>query len=113
MGGRGGMGGMGGMGGRGGMGGGRGGMRGGTPSQSPTDQSRGPQGSALFDAQSVLVGRYLAARLGYDVIGEMIDAHIFNRPLDEVFARHHAITLAQMDLDWFQWFSDRAAALSR
>jgi hypothetical protein len=61
----------------------------------------------------VLVGRYLAARLGYDVIGEMIDAHIFNRPLDEVFARHHAITLAQMDLDWFQWFSDRAAALSR
>jgi hypothetical protein len=113
MGGRGGMGGMGGMGGRGGMGGGRGGMRGGTPSQSPNGQSRGPQGSALFDAQSVLVGRYLAARLGYDVIGEMIDAHIFNRPLDEVFARHHAITLAQMDLDWFQWFSDRAAALSR
>ena len=113
MGGRGGMGGMGGGGGRGGMGGGRGGMRGGTPSQSQNDQSRGPQGSALFDAQSVLVGRYLAARLGYDVIGEMIDAHIFNRPLDEVLARHHAITLAQMDLDWFQWFSDRAAALSR
>jgi len=87
-------------------------MRGGTSSQSQ-NESRGPQGSALFDAQSVLVGHYLAARLGYGVIGEMIDAHIFNRPLDEVFARHHAITLAQMDLDWFQWFSDRAAALSR
>lgn len=100
------------MGGRGGMGGSRG-MRGGSQPRSQDDQSRGPQGSALFDAQSVLVGRYLAARLGYDVIGEMIDAHIFNRPLDEVFTRHHAITLAQMDLDWFQWFSDRAATLSR
>lgn len=108
----GGRGGMGGMGGRGGMGGSRG-MRGGSQPRSQDDQSRGPQGSALFDAQSVLVGRYLAARLGYDVIGEMIDAHIFNRPLDEVFTRHHAITLAQMDLDWFQWFSDRAATLSR
>ncbi len=111
MGGRGGMGG-GGMGGRGGMGGGRGGTRGGTPS-GQGDQSRGPQGTALYDAQSVLVGRYLSVRLGYDVIGEMIDAHVFSRPLDEVLARHHAITLAQMDLDWFQWFSDRAAALSR
>jgi len=80
---------------------------------SEEDQSHGPQGAALFDAQSVLVGRYLAARLGYDVIGEMIDAHIFNRPLDEVFKRHNAITLAQMDLDWYRWFFDRSAALSR
>ncbi len=113
MGGMGGRGGMGGMGGRGGMGGGRGGMRGGTSSRSQGDQSRGPQGAALYDAQSVLVGRYLASRLGYEVIGEMVDAHIFNRPLDEVLTRHHAIALSQMDLDWFQWFSDRAAALSR
>jgi hypothetical protein len=111
MGGRGGMGGGGG--GRGMGGGGRGGTRSGTPSQSQADQSRGVQGSALFDAQSVLVGRYLSARLGYAVIGEMIDAHIFNRPLDEVLTRHHAIALAQMDLDWFQWFLDRSAALNR
>jgi hypothetical protein len=94
-------------------GGGRSGTRSGTPSQSQADQSRGVQGSALFDAQSVLVGRYLSARLGYAVIGEMIDAHIFNRPLDEVLTRHHAIALAQMDLDWFQWFLDRSAALNR
>jgi hypothetical protein len=93
--------------------GGRGGSRGGTASRSQSDQSRGPQGMALYDAQSVLVGRYLSVRLGPDVIGEMIDAHIFNRPLDEVLTRHHAIALSQMDLDWFQWFSDRAAALSR
>ena len=112
MGGRGGMGG-GGRGGMGGRGGARGGGGGGMPSRSQDDQSRGPQGAALFDAQSVLVGRYLAARLGYEVIGEMIDAHIFNRPLDEVFKRHKAITLAQMDLDWYAWFFDRSAAVSR
>jgi hypothetical protein len=113
-GGMGGRGGMGGMGGRGGMGGGgRGGTRGGTSSRGQADVPRGPQGSALYDAQSVLVGRYLSARLGYDVVGEMIDAHLFKRPLDEVLARHHAIALSQMDLDWFQWFSDRAAALER
>lgn len=112
-GGAGGRGGMGGVG-RGGMGGrGGGGGRGGMPSRSQDDQSRGPQGTALFDAQSVLVGRYLVARLGYNVIGEMVDAHIFNRPLDEVLKRHKAITLAQMDLDWYTWFFDRSAALSR
>ncbi len=113
MGGRGGMGGGAGRGGMGGRGGTRGGGGGARPSRSEDDQSHGPQGAALFDAQSVLVGRYLAARLGYDVIGEMIDAHIFNRPLDEVFKRHKAITLAQMDLDWYTWFFDRSAALSR
>ena len=105
-------GGRGGMSGRGGARG-AGGRGGSTPSRSQNDQSRGPQGAALFDAQSVLVGRYLAARLGYDVIGEMIDAHIFHRPLDEVLRRHKAITLAQMDLDWSAWFFDRSAALSR
>ncbi len=108
MGGRGGMGG----GGRGGMGG-RGGTRGGTASRSQGDDARGLQGAALFDAQSVLVGRYLAARVGYDVIGEMIDAQILSRPLDEALARHKAIKLAQMDLDWFQWLMDRSAALNR
>lgn len=113
MGGRGGMGGGAGRGGMGGRGGARGGGGASRPSRSEDDQSRGPRGVALFDAQSVLVGRYLAARVGYDVIGEMIDAHIFNRPLDEVLKRHKAITLAQMDLDWYTWFFDRSAASSR
>jgi hypothetical protein len=93
--------------------GGRGGSRGGMPSARQDDQGERLRGSAMFDAQSVVVGRYLAARVGYDVIGEMITEQIVGRPLDEALARHKAIKVSQMDLDWFQWLMDRTAALSR
>lgn len=113
-GGRGGIGGMGG--GRGGMGGGRGGMggRGGSAGRSQSDRdSQELRGSALFDAQSLVLGRYLAARDGYDLIGELIDAHILNQPIEKVLTKRNTIALGQMDLDWLQWLLDRSAALNR
>jgi hypothetical protein len=93
--------------------GGRGGSRGNMPTRSQENQAERLRGAALFDAQSVVVGRYLAARVGYDVIGEMITEQLVGRPLDEALTRHKAIKVSQMDLDWFQWLLDRSAALSR
>ena len=113
-GGRGGAGG-GGMGGRGGMGGGgrggRGGGGGGSAARSQPELEL--RGSVLFDAQSVVLGQYLGARDGYDVIGELIDAHILDQPIEPVLAKRNALTLAQMDLDWLQWLLDRSAILNR
>lgn len=98
------------------MGGGRGGMggRGGSAGRSQSDRdSQELRGSALFDAQSLVLGRYLAARDGYDLIGELIDAHILNQPIEKVLTKRNTIALGQMDLDWLQWLLDRSAALNR
>jgi hypothetical protein len=114
------MGGRGGMGGsRGGMGGGRGGMGGsrggggGTPGQSRERAMPALQGLALFDAQSVVLARFLVAREGYDFIGALADAQILNKPIDDVLKKQNITDLAQMDLEWRRWLVDRAAVVSR
>jgi hypothetical protein len=110
-GGRGGMGG-GGRGGMGGRGGGGGGARGGT-GRAQDDGDAGLRGSPLFEAQSAVFARYLIARSGNTLIGDIMDAQILGRPIDEALRRHKMVALKQMDLDWLQWLLDRDAALSR
>lgn len=112
----GGIGGRGGMGGRGGGGGGRGGMggRGGTGGG---DRSRGDQQTpplepaALFDAESVVFGRYLS-REGYDLIGALADAQILGKSIDDVLAKRNAATVAQMDVEFRRWLLDRAVVVT-
>ena len=117
VGGTGGMGGMGGMG-RGGMGGGgrmggRGGTRGGGTPGGQSERSTPPlRGAALFDAQSILVGRYLA-REGYDFIGLLVDSRILGAPIDDVAMKRTGRTLDQMNAEFRGWVFDRASVLSR
>jgi len=115
-GGMGGIGGMGGgrgiggrgMGGRGGMGGGsRGGSSGGSGARTiPL------QGPALFTAESAVLGKYFA-RVSYEVIGEMIDAQIAGKPIDDVFAKRSLGTVLEVDADWKAWLIRRADVLNR
>jgi hypothetical protein len=111
-GGRGGMGG-----GRGGMGGGRGGMGGGGGSSRggdrPSNAEAMPplQGAALFDAQSVVLGRYLS-REGYDFIGTLVNAQILGQPIDDILAKHNFGSADQMEADWRRWLNERASALT-
>ena len=67
----------------------------------------------MFEAQSVVFGRYLIARAGYELIGDLIDGQMLGRPLDEALARRKTVNLAHMDLDWLQWLLDRAATAGR
>jgi len=118
-GGRGGMGG-GGRGGMGGVGGSRGGMggRGGGGSRGSSGRSEGArpmpalQGAALFDAESLVLGRYLS-REGPDLIGALADAQILGRPIDDVLTKRNLGTPDQMDVEWRRWLFDRAAAVER
>ncbi len=102
--GRGGMGGMG----RGGMG--RGGSRGGSGG---TGERVAPtlQGGALFDAQAVAFGRYLANREGYPFIGALADGQMKNVPLKDIFATAKMIPtdLEQLDIEWRRWLADRTS----
>ncbi len=95
---RGGMGGMGGM--RGGRRGSRGGARGG-------DGRIALTGRLLYSAESAALGTFFA-RDGYGFIGELIDAQIAARPIDEVFARHGLQGLAEADESFRAWLSGRA-----
>ena len=119
MGGGGGRGGMGG--GRGGMGGGRGGMGGGFPGGPPgrggppsgaSERSFPLQGLALFTAQSAVLGKYFA-HTGYDVVGDVIDAQVTGKPIDDVFTKHNLGGLVQADADWRGWLLERADLLNR
>jgi hypothetical protein len=114
-GGRGGMGGggRGGMGGRGGGGmGGRGGSsRGGQDRSSGSAPMPPLQGGALFDAQSVVFGRYLS-RQGYDLIGALVDVQILAQPIDSLLAKHNFGSADQMEADWRRWLNERASALT-
>lgn len=122
----GGMGGMGGGrggmgGGRGGMGGGRGGMGGmgggGFPGGSGgppggADRTFPLQGLALFAAQSAVLGKYFE-HTGYDVVGDVIDAQIMGKAIDDVFAKHNMGNVLQVDADWRDWLARRADVLNR
>jgi len=98
-------------GGRGGMGG-MGGMRGGR--RGPGGRARGGErgfvltGRFLYSAESAVLGEFLS-REGYDAIGELIDAQIAAKPIDEVFARRGLQGLAQADETFRQWVTQRGA----
>jgi len=111
-------GGMGGMGGRGGMGGGRGiggrgGMGGGRSMPGGSSEHTIPlQGPALFAAESAVLSKYFA-RAGADVVGEIIDARITGKPIDDVLAKHNLGTVQQVEDDWRNWLAERADMLTR
>jgi hypothetical protein len=106
-------GGMPGMGGRrggmGGMGGMRGGRRGPPRRDRGGDRSFALSGRLLYSAEAAALGEFLS-REGYDVIGQLVDAQIAARPIDDVFARHGLGGLAQADESFRQWVSERAVA---
>jgi hypothetical protein len=97
----------GGRGGMGGMGGMRGGRRGPPRRESSGNQSFALRGRLLYSAESAVLGEFLS-REGYDVIGQLVDAQIAARPIDDVFARHELGGLAQADDSFRQWVSQHA-----
>ncbi len=107
-GGRGGMGG-GGVGGRGGMGGGRGGMSrgggGGRASGRGGSDQGAPElrGAALYRAEAGALGRYLVARGGYELMGDVINTQLSGAGLEGVFMKRASLTPAQVETDWFSW----------
>jgi hypothetical protein len=101
----GGMGGMGGGGGRGGSsrGGGSGGADGGRPNAPFT-------GGALFAAQALVFGRYLAVREGPAFIGTLVDAQIQSKDVAAVFGKALMVPsdLERLDIEFHRWLIDRA-----
>lgn len=100
--------------GRGGMRGGRGGMgRGG--SGNPGGERRASTSLpmfAIFAAQSAAFGRYLS-RESYALVGSLTDAQILGQPIDSVLARQKELSLPQMDANWKEWLTSRAATIGR
>jgi hypothetical protein len=97
----------GGRGAMGGMGGMRGGRRGPPRRDRGGDRSFALSGRLLYYAESAVLGEFLS-RGGYDVIGELVDAQIAAKPIDDVFARHGLGGLAQVDESFRQWVSEHA-----
>ncbi len=92
--------------GRGGMGAGRG--QGGTDGGRP----RGPlMGNALFEAQSLVFGRYLVTREGPAFVGALIDAQIQSHDIAKVFDAAQMVpsNLERLDIEFHRWLIDRAA----
>jgi hypothetical protein len=56
-----------------------------------------------------VLGEFLS-REGYDVIGQLVDAQIAARPIDDVFARRGLGGLAQANESFRQWVSQQAVA---
>ena len=71
------------------------------------------QGGALFNAQSLVFGRCLVAREGYDVIGALVDAQIIGKSVDDALAKRNTLDVARMDFDWRRRVLDRAVVLAR
>jgi hypothetical protein len=88
----------------------RGGRRGPPRRDRGGDRSFALSGRLLYSAESAVLGEFLA-REGYDVIGQLVDAQIAARPIDDVFARHGLGGLAQADESFRQWVSEHAVAL--
>jgi hypothetical protein len=109
-GGRGGMGGgRGGMGGgRGGMGGGRGGMGGGRGAPGGQRPGGGAlQGGALFSAEAVALGGYLASREGAPFVGALLDAQMQGRPVASVLSSAKVLPgdIARLEDQWRHWLA--------
>lgn len=109
--GRGGMGGMGGGEGGGGMRGGgmrggRGGMRGGEGG-GRGESRESVQPSALFDAQSEVLGKYLS-RDGYTLIASLVDGQIAGKQIDDLLEAHGYKTVQDLDSAWRLWVAAQA-----
>jgi hypothetical protein len=87
----------------------RGGRRGPPRRDRGGDRSFALSGRLLYSAESAVLGEFLS-RGGYDVIGELVDAQIAAKPIDDVFARHGLGGLAQADESFRQWVSQHAVA---
>jgi hypothetical protein len=108
----------GGMGGRrGGMGGygsggmGRGGSRGASGGAYDGGRPNQPlSGGALFAAEALMFGRYLAVREGPSFVGALVDAQIRQKPVGDVFAGAQVVPgdLERADIEFHRWL-DRAA----
>ncbi len=97
--------------GRGGMG--RGGMpRGGGRPDNAGGESQALRGGAMYSAEATVLGRFLMTREGAPLIGQMVDAQLRGKPVDDVLAAQSAgpRTLGQLDDDWRQWLDSRAKA---
>ena len=95
------------MGGRMGGGGSRGGVQ-----QYDGGKIRGPlTGNALFEAQSLVFGRYLLTREGPAFIGTLIDAQIMGTDVAKVFDAAQMVpsNLERLDIEFHRWLIDRAA----
>jgi hypothetical protein len=68
-------------------------------------------GSALFDAQALVVGRYLVARQGAPLIGQLVDAQLRAKPVADVLAARAAgpKDIESLDADWREWLRQYAA----
>jgi hypothetical protein len=68
-------------------------------------------GSALFDAQALVVGRYLVARQGAPLIGQLVDAQLRGKPVADVLAAQAAgpKDIESLDADWREWLRQYAA----
>jgi hypothetical protein len=106
----------GGMGGgqRGGMGGRRGGRGGGMGSRSGEEERAAPplQGAALFAAEAAVLGQYLS-RGGYQFVGELVDAQMRGKSLEEIFTARGLGDFPKVDSDFKYWLTQRAASLQR
>ena len=73
---------------------------------------RGPLvGNALFEAQSLVFGRYLVTREGPAFVGALIDAQIQSRDIAHVFDAAQMVpsNLERLDIEFHRWLIDRAA----
>ena len=59
-----------------------------------------------------MLGKYFG-RSGSDVIGDLIDAQITGKPIEDVFAKHSLGSLQQIDADWRGWVIQRGDLLNR
>ncbi len=113
----------GGMGGGGRRGGGMGGMGPSSYGRGPVSAGRGSGGTdggrprgplvgnALFEAQSLVFGRYLVTREGPAFVGALIDAQIQSRDIAHVFDAAQMVpsNLERLDIEFHRWLIDRAA----
>ena len=98
-------------GGRGGMGGGRGGGGGPPPRfEEPGARMRPLQGGALFTAQSMLFGRYLASREDLGFAERFIDLQLQSRPITDLLSSATKLPgdMERLEVDWRNWIVYRA-----
>lgn len=90
-----------------------GGSRGGSGQPRGSDGGRAQgllTGSALFAAQALVFGRYLAVREGPAFIGTLVDAQIQSKDVAAVFGKALMVPsdLERLDIEFHRWLIDRA-----
>jgi hypothetical protein len=72
----------------------------------PTARPTVLQGAALFNAQAMVLGSYLATRESPAFLGAIVNAQIKGEPIDEVLTsatRILARDMERLELDWRRW----------